>query len=146
MEKDKKIIIRARAIILHEGAMLVVKHRPNDQYVALPGGHLEWGETIKECMSREIVEELGVKPEIGRLLYINNFIEKDTVQSIEFFFEITNGQDYKNLENLERTHAFEIHEIRWITPTDSLTLLPKPLWEDFKAGKILSDEIRYLCE
>ena len=74
MSQDKKIVVRARAVILHEDKLLVVKHSPEDTFVALPGGHLEWKEDIKGCLKREMLEELGVAPEIGRLLYINNFI------------------------------------------------------------------------
>jgi ADP-ribose pyrophosphatase YjhB (NUDIX family) len=111
--------------------------------VALPGGHLEWGENIKECLEREIVEELGVKPEIGRLLYVNNFVEDDT-QSIEFFFEVINSDKYINLENLERTHAHELTEIYWVKPADDMKILPQKFNEDFKLGKIISNEVRYI--
>ena len=146
MDAEKKIIVRVRAIIIDEGKLLVVKHSPTAKFTALPGGHLEWGEDIQECLIREIIEELGVTPEIGRLLYVNNFIEKETDQSIEFFFEVTNSHEFKNLENLERTHAFEIAEIIWASPADSIPLRPKSLWEDFTTGKILSNEVRYLSD
>ena len=144
MEKDKKITIRVRGIILSAGKLLTVKHTHNMNFCALPGGHLDWGEDIEKCLEREIVEELGIKPKIGRLLYINNFLDGETIQSIEFFFEITNGNDYKNLENVTKTHAHEIAEVCWISPTDNIPLLPNGLWEDFKSGNITSDEVRYI--
>ncbi|OGZ11351.1 MAG: hypothetical protein A2942_04015 [Candidatus Lloydbacteria bacterium RIFCSPLOWO2_01_FULL_50_20] len=62
MSEIKKFIIRCRAIILHEGKLLLVRHPHDTSFAALPGGHLEWGEGVKECISREIIEELGVKP------------------------------------------------------------------------------------
>ena len=144
MEKDKKIIIKVRAIILYEGKLLAVRHPHDTSFAALPGGHLEWGEDIKECLSREIIEELGVKPEIGRLLYINNFTQTDGKQYIEFFFEIKNGKDYLNTEKLARSHAHEIAEIVWVSPTDSIKILPKSFGEDFRAGKMISNEVRYI--
>jgi ADP-ribose pyrophosphatase YjhB (NUDIX family) len=143
MNIDKKIVVRARAVILHEGKLLVVRHAHDDSFVALPGGHLEWGENIKECLQREIVEELGIKPEIGQLLYINNFIS-GYVQSVEFFFEVTNSDQYVNLENLERTHAHELAEVHWVESTDAIKILPKVFWDDFKVGKIISDEVRFI--
>ena len=141
---EKKIIIRARAIILHDGKLLVVRHSHDSSFAALPGGHLEWGENIKECLSREIIEELGVTPEIGRLLYINNFIEKDIVQSVEFFFEIINSDEFVNLENLTRTHAHELFEIKWVEHNDLINILPQSFDKDFKMGKVISDQVRFL--
>src|SRR5512133_2601574 len=132
MQDKKKIIIKVRAIILHEGKLLVVRHPHDTSFVALPGGHLEWGEDIKECLSREMVEELGVRPDIGELLYINNFTQPDGKQHIEFFFKVKNGMDYLDTEKLARSHAHEIAEIVWINPTDSIRILPKSFGEDFR--------------
>lgn len=144
MQKDKKFNVRTRGIILSEGKLLTVKHPHDMSFCALPGGHLDWGEDIKKCLEREIVEELGVKPTVGRLLYVNNFLDGETTQSIEFFFEITNSDDYKNLENIPKTHAHEIGEVCWINPTDNIPLKPSGLWEDFKSGNIISDRTRFI--
>ena len=144
MENNKKIIIKVRAIILHEGKLLAVRHPHDTSFAALPGGHLECGEDIKECLSREIIEELGVKPEIGRLFYINNFTQTDGKQYVEFFFEVKNGNDYLNIEKFARSHSSEIAEIVWVNPTDDIRILPKSLGEDFKAEKMVSNEVRYI--
>jgi len=144
MENDKKIIIKVRAIILHEGKLLGVRHPHDTSFVALPGGHLEWGEDLKECLSREIVEELGVKADIGRLFYVNTFIKPDGKQYIEFFFEVKNGADFLNVEKLVRSHAEEISEIVWVNPDDGIRMLPKSLENDFKARKVVSDKVRYI--
>jgi 8-oxo-dGTP diphosphatase len=144
MKKDKKIVIRVRGIIIDEGKLLTVKHPHSKNFLALPGGHLEWGEDVKECLQREIVEELGINPKIGKLLYLYNFINEDNIQSLEFFFEIINSQDYLNIENIERTHAYEIAEVCWIKPNDTTPLFPRIVWEDFKKGNIISDKIRYI--
>jgi ADP-ribose pyrophosphatase YjhB (NUDIX family) len=144
MQKDKKIVIRVRGIILFEDKLLVVKHPNDTSFGALPGGHLEWGEDIRECLVREIIEELGTKPEIGRLLYVNNFIDGDSIQSVEFFFEITNANMYINIGNNIRTHAHEIAEIIWVKPTDPISILPKKLGDDFKNGEMVSDQTKFI--
>ena len=141
---DKKIVVKVRAIITHQEKLLVVQHSRTN-FTALPGGHLEYGEDLKECLSREIVEELGVKPEIGKLSYVNMFIEKkDNRHYLEFFFEVTNGEDFLNIEQNTRTHAHEIVKMFWASPNDDLGILPKKLAEDFKAGKMLDGEVKYI--
>jgi 8-oxo-dGTP diphosphatase len=144
MEKKKKIIIKVRAIILHQGKLLVVRHPHDTSFAALPGGHLEWGEDVRDAVIREIVEELGAKPEIGRLFYINNYTQEDGKQYVEFFFEVKNGADYLDSEKLTRSHAHEIAEILWVSPTDDILILPKVLADDFKSGNIVSDEVRFI--
>ncbi len=135
--------IRCRAIIIHDGKLLVVKHRPESDYYALPGGHMEPGESVIECVKREIVEELGVVPVLGRLLYVHTFEDKDTIQSVEFFFEVTNGGEFLNIEGLERTHAYELAEVRFVAPEEGINIRPQTVTQDFANGSLLSDEIRY---
>jgi len=143
MEKNEKRKICVRAVIIHEGKLLVVKHAHDASFAALPGGKLEWKEDIRECIIRELVEELGVTPVLGRLLYINNWVNEE-IQSLEFFFEITNGADYVDVSNLKGTHSFELADILFISPTDDINLLAKAFHDEFKAGKTLSDEVRYI--
>ncbi len=136
--------VRVRGIIIYEGEILVVKHRKDDDFYALPGGHLEYGESVLECIKREMLEELGVTPVVGKLLYVNNFMDKkDDSQSIEFFFEITNGADYKNTSNLEKTHAFEIVELVWVKQSDDVKILPMQVGTDFKNGEIGKRELKF---
>lgn len=143
MNPHSKFIVRARAVILREGKLLVVKHSPASDYYALPGGHLEPGETPVECAKREIMEELGVEPALGRLLYVHIFKNKGVDDTIEFFFEVKNGDDFVNLDAKERTHAFELAEILWIDQNNDLNLLPKSVAEDFKTGNIPLGQVRY---
>lgn len=128
---------------MYEGKLLVVRHSDNSGFMALPGGHLERGEEIEECLSREIIEELRIKLDIDRLLYINTFADNNK-QYVEFFFEIKNGVDYFNAKNLISSHSHEIVEMAWVSPIDDVNIMPKNLAEDFKAEKIGSDEIKYI--
>ena len=140
---NKTTDIRCRAIIVHDGKILTVRHSTGNDYYVLPGGHLEWGESVLDCIKREIIEELGIRPEIGRLLYVRNFIDKNDKQSIEFYFEVINPNDYQDVSRLKGTHSHELAEICWIGRDDTRTILPKQVQTDLNNGTILSDTVRF---
>ncbi len=62
----------AKALITDtEGKVLVVKEKQD--FWSLPGGGLEHGESAKDCLEREIKEEIGIDTvEIGEILYSTN--------------------------------------------------------------------------
>lgn len=60
------------AIIINEDGILICRRpeRPGKLYGGLwefPGGKIERGETPKECLERELFEELGVRAEAGKV-------------------------------------------------------------------------------
>jgi ADP-ribose pyrophosphatase YjhB (NUDIX family) len=57
---NKKIDVLVRAIIQERGKILVCK-KINRDYYFFPGGHIEFGESAKEGLERELKEELGLK-------------------------------------------------------------------------------------
>jgi len=145
MTDHAKFIIRTRGIIIYDDKLLVVKNDSNDFY-CLPGGKIEIGETIQHSLKREITEELGVEPSIGRLLFTNSFIEKNGNQSIEFIFEVTNGVEYLGEKRLKGTHSFELNDICWIGKNENKTILPKSIQDFLNGGALLSDTVRFLSD
>ncbi len=57
--KNKKIDVLVRAIIELDGKILVCKKK-GKKYYFFPGGHVEFGESAKKALKREIKEELGL--------------------------------------------------------------------------------------
>lgn len=74
------------------GDRCVLAHTTDpDEYWALPGGTIEVLEPSAETLKREMVEELGVEVEIGRLIWIvENFfnIEGSDFHEIAFYYEM----------------------------------------------------------
>jgi 8-oxo-dGTP pyrophosphatase MutT (NUDIX family) len=130
MIKTRRVAVRA--IILHDGKLLCVRqkryegrptHDAND-YWCVPGGGVDVGEALLPALKREIIEELGVEPIVGNLLYVQQFGHEDTEQ-MELFFHVTNAEDFLNLDLSKSSHgAIEIETVEFIDPKNH-HVLPK---------------------
>lgn len=67
MKNDEGIHVLARAIIVENNKLLVTTDLKRNVSF-LPGGHIHYGEQAKECLKRELLEELGEPFEVGSLL------------------------------------------------------------------------------
>lgn len=136
--------VSVRGIAVHGGKLLCVKLKPYNEMAAsggdwrcLPGGTVEEGESLNGALVREMFEETGVVPELGKLLYIHQFIFKDNDQ-LEFFFHITNPADYLEIDLENTTHgADEIESIEFVNPKVTV-ILPKFLSQEDLGSQIES--------
>jgi 8-oxo-dGTP diphosphatase len=72
------IRIRVAVIVVQEDKILLVKHQKyGKEYWLLPGGGLEFGETIESCAKRELKEETNLDIAPGDLVLVNESIPPD---------------------------------------------------------------------
>lgn len=115
----KQIVITVRAMIIHNGQLLMCRHNePNRDFYNLPGGKLLINEAITDGLVREIFEETGVQPQISHLMFINQFIDAHN-HRVEFFFGISNGADYAQFNPAAASHAHEVSNFELGDPRDS---------------------------
>jgi len=69
--------IRAYGLLLHEGNVLVADQLIKGRRITkFPGGGLEYGEGLKDCLVREIKEELDVRVVSIEHLYTTDFFQQ----------------------------------------------------------------------
>jgi ADP-ribose pyrophosphatase YjhB (NUDIX family) len=85
----ESIAVAARALVTRGGSdLLLVSDDGRTWYT--PGGRLAPGESLKECVAREVHEETGLKVDVGDLVYVAEFWDEEFNQhKVECFFLAT---------------------------------------------------------
>jgi len=67
--------ISARALLIKDNKILLTKYKDNKGYwYVMPGGGQNKGETLIECLKREVKEELDADIEVNEMLYVREII------------------------------------------------------------------------
>jgi mutator protein MutT len=107
------------AIWNDRGQILIDRRRQEGSMGGLwefPGGKLEPGETVEECIKREIQEELGIEIEVGQhLITIDHTYDRLRVT--------LTVHHCRHLTGIPQ--PIECDEVRWVT-LDELDLFPFP--------------------
>ncbi|PZV09943.1 MAG: A/G-specific adenine glycosylase [Leptolyngbya sp.] len=101
------------AVIWNEAGQILIDRRKPEGLLGgmweFPGGKVELGETIPDCIQREIQEELGIEIEVGdRLIVVDH--------TYSHFHVTLNVHHCKHLSG--DPQAIECDEIRWVELAD----------------------------
>ena len=92
----KSVRIRVCGILIDRDKMLLIAHKKNkDVYWLLPGGGVDYGESLKEALCREFEEELNVQVEVDELALVADSIDPSGsrhVVNICFFCRYKSGE------------------------------------------------------
>lgn len=135
--------VRVSLIIINERReILLAKHKKqNREYWVLPGGHLDFGETVEQCALRELREETNLIGEFERVVFSSESIDPSGRRHIINFYVLVTvppgqsiqvGSDediltevcYKPLDELTQytvypnisNHIIQNHNQNWSVP------------------------------
>lgn len=119
-----QIEIIARALIVDEENILLCENIKEKHYF-LPGGHLEFGESLKEALAREIEEELGVSGTVQNLIGVleNTYKSEENIHhEVNMIF----SAELSTIEVMSQESHIKFH---WVKAKDlsSMNLLPSKL-------------------
>ena len=105
-----KIVEVAAGLVYCEGRYLIARRNPGVHLAGFwefPGGKCEVGETLEECLRRELFEELGIRIDVPiPFQIIRHEYEEKTVELHFFRCQIETGH----------ATAIDCAEIRWVWP------------------------------
>lgn len=113
-----------RAFIFWKNKILLCRQKePWRDFWTLPGGCIERGETLEECVVREVFEETGIKLRIDQLLFVRELINSSR-HRIEFYFLM---KEPENQDVFERVKPYnEIGEVVFFEIGELNTVELKP--------------------
>ena len=130
--KDR-IRVRACGILVEEGSILLARiHSPvtNSLVWLPPGGELEFGESVEECLIREFKEEAGLEVKVQSFQFINELIEPP-FHALELYYKVkrTGGEPKLGVDP-ERGEDQLLRDLKWISVHDlnSVDLAPDQLY------------------
>jgi 8-oxo-dGTP diphosphatase len=105
------------AIIIRNSRLLICQRRRDKAFPLkweFPGGKVEAGESLTDALTREILEELDVKIEIGREVYRaqHRYAELSSPIELVFYFAKITGE----LASFDVSGAF--NKVAWVTPAE----------------------------
>ena len=114
---EKRFNIRVYGIWIHDGKLLVNEEIIRGKsIIKFPGGGLDWGEGIKDCLIREWREELNIDIEVLGHFYTTDFFQPsafDSSQVISIYYMVSAmvPETFVNNETNERTYWMDIKAV-----------------------------------
>ena len=133
-------IMVASAFIHKDGKVLIAKRAASKSFLPdrweVPGGQVEFGESIEVAIAREIQEEIHVDIVVGDPFYTFTYLPEPDIQGIEVDCFATLTDSSQEIILNPEDHS----EYTWISEAEIDTYFPADDW----TGKALKRDLVYL--
>ncbi len=126
-----KIRVRVCGLCWQNDQLLLVNHKgiTEADFWSPPGGGLEFGLSVEQCLKKEFLEETGLEISTGQFLFGCEFIQTP-LHSIELFFNVTRVGGVLKKGNDPELAIIE--EVRFLSPFDIQKIPPGELHGFFR--------------
>ncbi|MDE0376016.1 MAG: NUDIX domain-containing protein [bacterium] len=108
--RDSPVEQAAGGVVWREGPggiEVLLVHRPGYDDWTFPKGKLESGECLVECARREVQEETGVRPLIGRYLGHISYTKQESLRKAVHYWAMQAGE-------VDFVPSSEVDRVRWV--------------------------------
>jgi 8-oxo-dGTP diphosphatase len=132
-----RIVVGVGAVVWNgRGEVLLVRRAnpPRQHEWSLPGGKVEFGETLHSAVAREVLEETGIAIEVLGLVDVAELVDQHHYILVDFAARARAGR---------RSANSDATEARWFAPDQIVEL---PLWSETRRIIALSAKTHNVAE
>jgi len=108
------------ALIMNKNGKFLIIRSPKWKTLAIPGGHVEFGERVEDALIREIKEEVGLEIENPQFLQVVEIIKDENFNGDEHFIGLEYLVKTEQLEDAIKMDNEEITEYFWLSAEEIL--------------------------
>jgi len=114
-----KFRVAIYGVLIENGRVLLTETAvPSGVITNFPGGGLELGESPKEALAREFIEEVGIEVEIGEMLYCTQLFQRNPEypheQLIHIYYRVTR----RSGEVATSGNGDDVRGACWVSPDE----------------------------
>jgi 8-oxo-dGTP diphosphatase len=152
---DTPYVLRkaARAIVKRDDGLIAFQHMSNMGHHKLPGGGIEFGESVEDALRREIQEEVGCSIEIIREVGVvieyrgqmKKYCARENILQISYCY-IAQVAGEMGEPRFEKGEVAEGAIALWIAPDEALRILESEHPQDYQGKFIVKRDAAILKE
>jgi 8-oxo-dGTP diphosphatase len=131
--------IRVAGLLVHEEHVLLVRHRAHDFWL-LPGGRLDDGESLHDCVERELREETGIRVLPQGPVFLGDFLSGKK-HIVDVIFRVSLKDTEAGLPRIRVGSDAGLADARWFALNDVPEVGPPPLGDLLRRTNFMPETV-----